>query len=1503
MASNVAIECLINLVKLQPFSSFFSLSYNQVTSYMVHPKNGSERNDIDDLKAFVDELKAMYSTQCEEDKQNMKPKSRLFNNKRLIRDLKDDGAFILYLAIIEAAKYCISHKFGTDSQLEDFFKLVQKVDCVIMDPLLKFRKVLYLNFLNNLQKFLLYFHFGCPPSVNTFKLNPHLERSLSNKEPIFEKLTNKYLHHLALNCDEPADCWRYTNHFFGSNPCVELVTSESLYNLTMLIMSAKELGDIALLHGLRRVINVTQYNVLLESVISNLETRFYDTYTKYNSCHEVQQQTLIEFLNCCIELGLLFDNQEQIERIESTATRNLYKNYLLSIHQDTSYQTRLHRAKNWSMTWSELDPKVETNKKNPIVIPRRNFINLSIPTHLNNIAKVPRTEQKKLISELELLIGQEYLTMSLFHPNQRSKDLEVYNLVTELLKGDTRLLNNLVELNRHDLYWNSLLFRQLRDTNLIDNPQISIPTLDSIKLKSARYYKKPHLTDAIAIEDSRKCFQTTEARISSYLLNLGTIQTKPDCHKLLKTIADEIKSSVDLEDITTHDLTLRTLQASLKKDPTLEPELFKIYYGSSCDTSPISILQRWKHPIESSSMDIRSKTLASLSGYLKQQLDQEPENDLLINSSFELDLKLLENIAQSNMTKHRSISISCASRILSMIVSEGPKLNKENLSIFKSELFLQSTAKVWIRIKTNLSAIVTESKHISSEWLSALIGLIKKLCSTYPSQFIYPIVVNRMELQTELVNLESGKQSEAHNNSDESSDIKSLLIDCRRKLDFWNDLHAHIASTNETNRSAETLATTERFLKEIHKISFLPGEYLKLLAPRIMKRSYDFIAYLYNLGGEYLTNSGVVRLEKRREVEKKMKILCDQSIKPIKLLLESRAKINKNQSSQYELWFHKAFTKSLKQLLNRFQQLSRIKHIVVNEIETIIKSITDLLSGCIIELRNFNTRSRQILFMEVISPVLSRLEPSLIPMPNCCNELSVPRRPPITIHKISQTVNLIMSKTSPKKLQLTGSDGISRAFLLKAHDDIRVDQLAMEIFETINYLLTGDKKTRETCKIRCYSVTPVSSRSGLIQWIEDAPSLYSLSREWITGKNGRKLAEEMFKETCKLVCYEDDHQCEVPDNISNMVLFYQTLWNFSMRTRHPVSDVRPDVVIMKKYREELKPRLFQNVIENLIERTTNELVSNLLWFQSHNSYSYWLKTQQFIRSTATMSMVGYIVGLGDRHPDNILLDQNTGEVIHIDHSICFEMGKLLTVPEKVPFRLTQNMIHAFGFAGLEGGFTWNSRNVLSVLRDNKSTLLHQLESVNLNFMVAHSSKVHKPKDAAHFDGARYAPDAHDTLQDRKQSMPARELNLCSQESDSLPNEDISHLLILDRHLEADPKSPEDVKIDSDTIKSEICNLSNSSDFQHNIKTPTRISCKTAIEIQKRAESKLSGRDENLRNLKYKKQRQAVLEGEQAVDLIILDDAQSVEDQVESLILEAVSIENYAAQYEGWAAWI
>jgi FKBP12-rapamycin complex-associated protein len=92
-------------------------------------------------------------------------------------------------------------------------------------------------------------------------------------------------------------------------------------------------------------------------------------------------------------------------------------------------------------------------------------------------------------------------------------------------------------------------------------------------------------------------------------------------------------------------------------------------------------------------------------------------------------------------------------------------------------------------------------------------------------------------------------------------------------------------------------------------------------------------------------------------------------------------------------------------------------------------------------------------------------------------------------------------------------------------------------------------------------------------------------------------------------------------------------------------------------------------------------------------------------------MVGYILGLGDRHPNNLMLNRNSGKVIHIDFGDCFEVAMLREkFAEKVPFRLTRMLVSAMEVAGIRGTFTVTCESVMRVLRDNKESMLAVLEA-------------------------------------------------------------------------------------------------------------------------------------------------------------------------------------------------
>lgn len=118
-----------------------------------------------------------------------------------------------------------------------------------------------------------------------------------------------------------------------------------------------------------------------------------------------------------------------------------------------------------------------------------------------------------------------------------------------------------------------------------------------------------------------------------------------------------------------------------------------------------------------------------------------------------------------------------------------------------------------------------------------------------------------------------------------------------------------------------------------------------------------------------------------------------------------------------------------------------------------------------------------------------------------------------------------------------------------------------------------------------------------------------------------------------------------------------------------------------------------------------------------------------------MSMVGYVLGLGDRHPSNLMLDRLSGKILHIDFGDCFEVAQTREkFPERIPFRLTRMLINAMEVTGIEGTYRMTCQKVMRVLRNNKDSLMAVLEAFVydplLNWRLVDDTTRHRNHSAA-----------------------------------------------------------------------------------------------------------------------------------------------------------------------------
>ncbi|KAI5778912.1 hypothetical protein EDC01DRAFT_672633 [Geopyxis carbonaria] len=265
-----------------------------------------------------------------------------------------------------------------------------------------------------------------------------------------------------------------------------------------------------------------------------------------------------------------------------------------------------------------------------------------------------------------------------------------------------------------------------------------------------------------------------------------------------------------------------------------------------------------------------------------------------------------------------------------------------------------------------------------------------------------------------------------------------------------------------------------------------------------------------------------------------------------------------------------------------------------------------------------------------------------------------------TIDSFLEEVIIMSSLQRPRKITIRGSDGLLYHFLCKPKDDLRKDARLMEFNSMINRFLKKDfESRRRSLYIRTYSVTPLNEECGLIEWVNNVQTLRDVISRYLKARGivvDYQRAAKLLGEACK--------------------------------TRPPNAKIFTDIVLPKY------PAVFHEwFLDTFSEPST--------WFESRLRYT---------RTAAVMSMVGYILGLGDRHGENILVDQINGDTLHVDFNCLFDKGQSFEKPERVPFRLTHNMVDAMGIAGYEGVFRKASESAMRLLRHNDETMMTVLET-------------------------------------------------------------------------------------------------------------------------------------------------------------------------------------------------
>jgi len=362
-------------------------------------------------------------------------------------------------------------------------------------------------------------------------------------------------------------------------------------------------------------------------------------------------------------------------------------------------------------------------------------------------------------------------------------------------------------------------------------------------------------------------------------------------------------------------------------------------------------------------------------------------------------------------------------------------------------------------------------------------------------------------------------------------------------------------------------------------------------------------------------------------------------------------------------------------------------------------------------------------------------------------------------------LKIMQSKAKPKKVSIFAVpstvaqrdtlpiDGRSIAqdvgemhFLVKqeAKGDLRKDSRVQDLNNVINRIFASRKgssgpnsrRRRLRLQLRTFSVVCLAEDCGILEWVPNTESLRSVITETY---NPLMCPNSVHRHGSRITDFSD---AELRNTFMKCqdVYFKRGGGNLDLATR------KFDELILNQY----LPVMYWWFIQNFSSPHS--------WFEARTNFTL---------STAVWSAVGHIIGLGDRHSENILVDTSSGECVHVDFDCIFDKGLLLPRPEVIPFRLTPNMLDAFGPTGADGMYTGALTESMRTLRNNRDTLLSVLEPFLNDPVINFKGKSQKSKQDKDAKDAQTAMDSIAKIEGRLDG----EYNLINPNKEKVKNKD------------------------------------------------------------------------------------------------------------------------------------
>ncbi|KAI8973303.1 hypothetical protein BDF20DRAFT_881619 [Mycotypha africana] len=280
----------------------------------------------------------------------------------------------------------------------------------------------------------------------------------------------------------------------------------------------------------------------------------------------------------------------------------------------------------------------------------------------------------------------------------------------------------------------------------------------------------------------------------------------------------------------------------------------------------------------------------------------------------------------------------------------------------------------------------------------------------------------------------------------------------------------------------------------------------------------------------------------------------------------------------------------------------------------------------------------------------------------------------VRIASIDPQILCMRSLRRPKRITLNGTDEMEYHFLVKGGEDLRLDERIEQLFSVMNDALRKNAFcSNQNVRMTTYKVIPMASNLGIIEWVKYTAPL----RSTIQRVDTKSVSEAA---TAKYRAWIISNKRGASD----------------MRSQYHAAFSQPREKIVQMF-------------ENARSRFPRKVLKDYLFHLASSPEAFIFLRKEFAHSLACISIYGYIVGIGDRHLDNFLLDLKSGRLVPIDFGYAFGAAtELLAIPELVPFRLTRQLITVLEPLGTSGILENAMANILSAVQNEKELLLNVL---------------------------------------------------------------------------------------------------------------------------------------------------------------------------------------------------